>query len=79
MSKFSSYKEKFENYRKKLVISSSNKMKSPLNLTCAVPTCKRIKLMVKAWFSLLIYRTFKVFKEAMKYTLFKVTVTRLKF
>ena len=31
------------------------------------------KLMVKVWFSVLIYQTFKVFKETMKYILFEVT------
>ena len=36
-------------------------------LTHAVPTCKMVKLMVKVWFSVLIYQTFKAFKEAMKY------------
>ena len=36
-------------------------------------------LLVKVWFSVFVYQTFKVFKEAMKYTLFEVTVTRLKF
>ena len=35
--------------------------------------------MVKVWFSVLIYQAFKVFKETMKYTLFKVTIARLKF
>ena len=45
-------------------------------LTHAVPTCKRVKLMV--WFSVLIYQTFKAFKEAINYTLFEVTITRLK-
>ena len=31
-------------------------------LTHAVPTCKRVKLMRKVWFSVLIYQTFKTFK-----------------
>ena len=35
--------------------------------------------MAKVWFSMLIYQTFKAFMEAMKYTLFEVTITRLKF
>ena len=35
--------------------------------------------MVKVWFSALIYKTFKAFMEAMKYTLFEVTITRLEF
>ena len=51
----------------------------PKRLNHAVPTCKRIKLMVKVWFSVLIYQTCKAFKEAMKYTLFEVIITRLKF
>ena len=33
--------------------------------------------MVKVWFSVLIYKTFKAFMEAMKYTLIEVTITRL--
>ena len=48
-------------------------------LAHAVPTCKRVKLMVKVWFSVLVYRAFRAFVEAMKYTLFEVTITRLKF
>ena len=35
--------------------------------------------MVKVWFSVLIYQIFKAIKEAMKYSLFEVTITRLKF
>ena len=35
--------------------------------------------MVKVWFYVLIYQTFKAFKDAMKYTLFEVTITRLEF
>ena len=35
--------------------------------------------MVKVWFSILIYQTFKDFMEAMTYTLFEVAITRLKF
>ena len=34
--------------------------------------------MVKFWFSVLIYQTFKAFKETMKFTLFEVTTTGLK-
>ena len=49
-------------------------------LTHAVPTCKRVKLMVKVWFSVLVYKTFKTLKETMKYALFdEVTIIRLKF
>ena len=48
-------------------------------LTHAVPACKMVKLMVKVWLSVLIYQPFKAFKEAMKYTLFEVTITKLKF
>ena len=33
----------------------------------AVPTCKRVTLMVKVWSSVLIYQTFRAFKEAMKW------------
>ena len=33
--------------------------------THAVPTSKRVKHMVKAWFSVFIYQTFKAFIEAM--------------
>ena len=47
-------------------------------LTHAVPTYKRVKLILKVWFSVLIYRTFKTFVEAMIYTLFEVTTTRLR-
>ena len=43
-------------------------------LTHAVPTCKRVKLMVKIWFSVFIYQAFKASKEAMKYNLFEVTI-----
>ena len=43
----------------------------PKYLTHAVPTCKRVKHMVKVWFSVLIYQTFKAFVEAIKYTLFE--------
>ena len=32
--------------------------------------------MVKVWFSVLIYQTFKTFIEAMKNTLFELTITR---
>ena len=35
--------------------------------------------MLKVWFFVLIYQTFKAFMEAEKYTLFEVTITRLKF
>ena len=35
--------------------------------------------MLKVWFFVLIYQTFKAFTEAVKYTLFEVTITRLKF
>ena len=48
-------------------------------LTHVIPTSKKVKPMVKVWFSVLNYQTFKVFKEAMKYTLFEVTTTRSKF
>ena len=48
-------------------------------LTQAGPTYKRVKLMVKVWFSVLIYQTFKAFKEAMKLYLFEVTITGLAF
>ena len=48
-------------------------------LTHAVPICKKVKLMVKVWFFELIYQTFKAFTEAMVYTLFEVTIARLKF
>ena len=34
--------------------------------------------MVKVWFSVLIYKTFKSFMEAVEYTLVEVTITRLK-
>ena len=34
--------------------------------------------MVKVWFSLLIYQTFKAFKEAIKHILFEVTIRRIK-
>ena len=47
-------------------------------LTHAVLTNKRVKPVVKVWFFVLIYQTFKAFKEAMKYTLFEVTITKLK-
>ena len=48
-------------------------------LTHLVLTFERVKLMVKVWFSLLIYETFNTFKEAMKYTLFEVTIAKLRF
>ena len=48
-------------------------------LTLAVPTCKNVKVMLKVWLSVLIYQTLKAFMEAMKYTLFEVTITRSKF
>ena len=48
-------------------------------LTHAVPTCIRVKPMIEVWFSVLIYQTFKAFKEAVKYTLHEVIITRLKF
>ena len=48
-------------------------------LTHAVPTCDRVKVMVKVWFSVLIYETLKTFMKTMKYTLFDVTITRLNF
>ena len=48
-------------------------------ITHAVPTSKRVKPMVKVRFSVLIYQIFKAFKETIKYTLFKVTIARLKF
>ena len=35
--------------------------------------------MLKVWFFVLIYQTFKAVMEAKKYTLFEVTITRLKF
>ena len=35
--------------------------------------------MVKVWFSMLIYQTFNTFKEDMKYTLFEVTIAKLRF
>ena len=35
--------------------------------------------MVKVWFSVVIYKRFKAFMEAMKYTFIEVTITRLKF
>ena len=35
--------------------------------------------MVKVSFSVLLYQAFKAFMEAMKYTLFEITTTRLKF
>ena len=34
-----------------------------------VPTSKRVKLMVKVWFPVLIYQKLKAFMEAMKCTL----------
>ena len=48
-------------------------------LTHTVPTCKRVKLMVKVWFFVLIYKTFEAFTLTIIYTLFEVTTTRLKF
>ena len=47
------------------------------HLTHANPTCKRVKLMVKNCFPVIIYKIFKAFMEAMKYTLFEVIITRL--
>ena len=48
-------------------------------LTHTVPTCKRVELMVKVWFFVLIYKTFEAFMLTIIYTLFEVTTTRLKF
>ena len=35
--------------------------------------------MAKVWFGELIYKTFKAFMVAMKYTLLEITIARLKF
>ena len=48
-------------------------------LTYPVLICERVRLMVKVWFTVLIYQTFKAFREAIKYTLFEVTIARLNF
>ena len=48
-------------------------------LTYPALTCERARLMVKVWFTVLIYQTFKAFREAIKYTLFEVTIARLNF
>ena len=41
-----------------------------------VPTSKRVKLMVKIWFPVLIYQKLKASMEAMNVPLFEVTTTR---
>ena len=48
-------------------------------LTHAVPTCEKVKPMVKVWFSVLIYQIFKPFTKALKYTFTVVIITRLEF
>ena len=48
-------------------------------LAHAVPTCKTEKRIVNVWFSVLIYKIFKAFMEAMMYALFEVTTSELKF
>ena len=44
-----------------------------------VSNSKGVKLTVNIWVSLHVCKTFKVFMDAMKYTLFEVTITRLTF
>ena len=46
-------------------------------LTHANATSKKVKPIVRVWFSVLIYQIFKGFMEAMKYNVFEVTVTRV--
>ena len=48
-------------------------------LTHKFPTCKRVQFTVKVRFSVLIYQTLEAFMQVMKYTLFEVNLTRLKF
>ena len=47
-------------------------------LTHAVPTSKKVEIMVKVLFSVLIYQTFKAQKEAMKYAVSEVTIFKIK-
>ena len=48
------------------------------HLTHAFSACDRVTPLAKFWFTVLIYKLFKAFMEAMIYTLLEVTTVRLK-